>query len=350
MLRAIRCDSVWDTVTSPRAQRIAGPNLAKCPVTMKPDTHEKKAQTMKNTWIRSAVRGLLVSAFMVGGVGCAAEGLGSVGSESLQGADESSVAVSEITASYPIGTTVATTANLNLRTGPSTSYHIILVMSSGSRAVTVQYTAPQNGFYKVHYGSNEGFAYGGYLRLVSTPGGTTGGTPGGGTGSGGSSALIDRVFQRAAAGVGFSYWWGHGAWLESGPTASTQSSCSGSCPSCSHAGRYGADCSGFVGKAWIVPSTNSNLSTDSHPYSTWNFYNTSGGGQWSGISRGNARHGDALVYNTGSAGHIFLVDRGDPWGSMWVYEAPGCASGGGRIHHTIRTASSAYHAIRRSGL
>ncbi|MEI8257234.1 MAG: SH3 domain-containing protein, partial [Deltaproteobacteria bacterium] len=126
---------------------------------------------MNSAWIRSAARVLLVSAFMVGGAGCAAEGLGEVGGESLQGADESSVAVAEITASYPIGSTVATTANLNLRTGPSTSDHILLVMPSGARAVTVQYTAPQNGFYKVRYGSSEGFAYGGYLRLVAAAGG-----------------------------------------------------------------------------------------------------------------------------------------------------------------------------------
>ncbi len=100
----------------------------------------------------------------------------------------------------------------------------------------------------------------------------------------------------------------------------------------------------------MVPSSNTTLSNDAHPYSTWHFYNTTGGGQWSGVSRGNARHGDALVYNTGSAGHIVLFDRGDPWGSMWTYEAPGCASGGGRIRHSIRTASSAYHAIRRQGM
>ena len=27
-------------------------------------------------------------------------------------------------------------------------------------------------------------------------------------------------------------------------------SCSGSCPSCSHSGKYGADCSGLIAKAW----------------------------------------------------------------------------------------------------
>ncbi len=299
----------------------------------------KTTKTMMTT-----LRALMATAAMAM-VGCAADAMGPVTGESLQGADESSVAVSEISASYPIGTVVATTANLNLRTGPSTGYRIILVMANGSRATTTDYTTPRNGFYKVRYGGTEGWSYGGYLRLVSTPGGG-----GGNNGGGGSSSAMSTVFDRARAGVGFAYWWGHGAWLASGPTSSTRSTCYGGCPNCSHSGSYGADCSGFVGKVWTVPSSNATLSHDYHPYSTYNFYNTTGGGQWYGVSRSNARHGDALVYNSGGAGHIFLVDSGDAWGSMWVYEAPGCASGGGRIHHVIRTASSSYRAIRRHGL
>jgi hypothetical protein len=113
---------------------------------------------------------------------------------------------------------------------------------------------------------------------------------------------------------------------------------------------YGADCSGFVAKAWMVPGSNSTLSSDSHPYSTGDFRNTTGGGQWSRVDRGSVHRGDALVYNDGSAGHVFLYESADPWGSMWAYEAPGCASGGGRIRHGLRTASSAFVGIRRAGL
>jgi hypothetical protein len=105
-----------------------------------------------------------------------------------------------------------------------------------------------------------------------------------------------------------------------------------------------------VGKAWIVPGSNSDLTHDYHPYSTWNFYNTTGGGQWRTISRSNVRHGDAFVYHSGGAGHTFLFDHGDAWGTLYVYESPGCASGGGRIRHGTRTASSIYHVIRRQGL
>ncbi len=117
-----------------------------------------------------------------------------------------------------------------------------------------------------------------------------------------------------------------------------------SSPSFLHGGSYGADCSGYVAKIWQVPSSNSTLGTDAHPYSTASFvYDAS---QWSTVSRGSVKQGDALVYDSGGAGHIFLYDAGDGWGSMWAYEAKGCSYG---VVHDLRTASSAYHAIRRAG-
>jgi hypothetical protein len=304
----------------------------------------KKELTMKTPKM-SALRALLAIAGTLAMVGCAADSMGPVTGENIEGADESSIAVSEISASYPIGTTVSTTANLNFRTGPSTSNRVILVIPSGGRAVTTDYTTPRNGFYKLRYGGHEGWSYGGYLRVVSAP--STGGG-GGGTSTG--NALLDRIFDRARAGVGFSYWWGHGAWLATGATSSTQGTCYGGCPNCSHSGRYGADCSGFVAKAWIVNSSNADLARDYHPYSTYHFYNSTGGGQWRTVTRSGARHGDAMVYNINGAGHIVLFDRGEPWGSFYAYESPGCASGGGRVRHGIRTASSSYRAIRRQGL
>jgi hypothetical protein len=57
--------------------------------------------------------------------------------------------------------------------------------------------------------------------------------------------------------------------------------------------------------------------------------------------------GDALVYRSGSGGHIFIYESGDGWGSMWTYEARGCSYG---IVHNLRTAGSTYKAIRRSGV
>jgi hypothetical protein len=174
----------------------------------------------------------------------------------------------------------------------------------------------------------------------------TGGT--GGSGAGGGSGGLDALHQaaqdRAKAGVGFSYWWGHGAYRPEGPSGSNAGSCSGSCPTCSHSGTYGGDCSGFAAKVWQVPSSNTDMTADSHPYSTADF--NVDGSQWSTVSLGTMQAMDAMVYRSGGAGHIFVYDHGDQWGSMYAYECKGCSYGctGG-----LRTASSAYHSIRRTG-
>ena len=100
----------------------------------------------------------------------------------------------------------------------------------------------------------------------------------------------------------------------------------------------------MVAKAWQVPSSNDKLSVDSHPYSTVSF--NSDTSQWKSVSRSNVRKADAMVYNSNGAGHIFLYSSGDGWGSMYAYECKGCSYG---CVAGYRTASSAYHAIRRAG-
>jgi hypothetical protein len=132
--------------------------------------------------------------------------------------------------------------------------------------------------------------------------------------------------------------------LSTGSTSSTKGSCTGSCPSCSHGGSYGADCSGYVAKIWQIPSTNTNLATDSHPYSTATFVGSNS--QWTTIARDSAVKGDALVYNANGAGHIVLYESGDSWGNFWTYEARGCSYG---IVHNLRSVTSAYKTIRRVG-
>ena len=156
----------------------------------------------------------------------------------------------------------------------------------------------------------------------------------------------DEILALAKPVVGFSYWWGHGAYRNDGAQHGTCTPDAGSsgCPSCSHSGSYGADCSGFVAKAWQIPSP-SPITTDAHPYSTSTFVGTSS--NWSSISRTDAKPMDAFVYNTGGAGHIFLYESGDPWGSLWAYECKGCSYG---CVHDLRTASSTYSAIRRAGI
>jgi hypothetical protein len=155
-----------------------------------------------------------------------------------------------------------------------------------------------------------------------------------------STMTRDAIIARAQTGVGYSYWWAHGRWRLDG---AEHGSCSGGCPSsCTHSGSYGADCSGFVGKVWQVPN-DIDVSTDSHPYSTWHFVNQQD--HWANISRSEVQKGDAFVYNTSGAGHIFLFESGDPWGSAWAYECAGCSSG---CVHNIRTVYSNYQAIRRN--
>jgi hypothetical protein len=154
------------------------------------------------------------------------------------------------------------------------------------------------------------------------------------------NTLQDAIIQRAQEGVGYSYWWGHGAWSDDGANPGT---CSGSCPSCTHGGSYGADCSGFVAKVWQVPSASS-LEIDEHPYSTQNFYNDQT--YWTQIDRSSVQQADAMVHWNGSEGHVALFDTGDdPFGSIWIYEAYGCATG---IIHDMRTLDSSYRAIRLS--
>lgn len=235
-------------------------------------------------------------------------------------------------AGVPIGSTLYALVDTDLRKGPTAqdgAYHVI---PKSDAVVTVHRTTPDNGFLNVKHGGLEGWALAKHLGAKKPSADPPPPNP------------RDEAFVRAKAGVGFSYWWGHGRWLATGPTSPTAGSCSGSCPSCTHSGSYGADCSGYVAKIWQVPSTNSDLSVDRHPYSTVNFDNDTT--HWKVVSRGSVIGADALVYNTSGAGHVFLYEKGDGWGSMWAYEAKGCSYG---IVHNLRTATSAYKAIRHDG-
>lgn len=290
-----------------------------------------------NTTLKMTVLGATLAL-----LGCS----GSVGEsatdgEFLESAEEFGTLSSELSSGVALGSTLRTTANLNLRTGPSLSERVRLVIPKGATVTTVNVTSPRGGFYNVKYNGVVGWSYGSYLTLVSS-GGSSGSTSTGT--STGSTSARDAAIERAKGGVGFSYWWGHGRWIPNGATSSTKGYCSGSCPNCSHSGSYGADCSGYVAKVWHVPSNNTDPRVDSHPYSTANFVVDSS--QWRTVSRGSVKKGDALVYRSNGAGHIFLYESGDGWGSMWAMEARGCSYG---IVRNLRTAGSAYKAIARSG-
>ena len=240
-----------------------------------------------------------------------------------------------VTGSIAEGTILVSTTNVNLRSGASTSKSILHVVPEGSQ-VTVMAATPSGGFYNVKHNGTVGWSYGQYYKVVDNGGGAP-------DDPAVSSAREDAI-ARAKSGTGFSYWWGHGRFRPEGPTASNKGSCSGSCPSCSHSGSYGGDCSGYVGKIWQVPSSNSDLTDDEHPYSTVSF--NSDTSQWSTVSRANMKKADAMVYNSNGAGHILLYSSGDAWGSIYAYECKGCSYG---CVAGYRTVSSAYHGIKRSG-
>lgn len=245
------------------------------------------------------------------------------------------------TAMPTLGTTMRVTATaLNLRAAIGTGAMVLTTMPCGASVTVLE--GPSMGWWRVRYNSTVGWASGAYLVAASA---FDMGVCGAGSSPPPTTPTpleVSRIFELARPAVGFSYWWGHGVWNTQGIDRGT---CTGSCPSCTHTGRYGADCSGFVAKVWQIPSP-SPVTTDLHPYSTYDFYNSTR--HWSRVPRPMTRPGDAMVYNANGSGHIFLVESGsDPWGSVWAYEARGCATG---IVHNLRSVPASYVTIRREGL
>jgi hypothetical protein len=295
--------------------------------------------------LQSATPRVLGSVLALGLVACTGEVGGFSGdngdSADIVPADDSETVV-RYSGSFAVGdyVTVCNCSGLNQRSGPGSGYGVLRVMPSGT---TVKVVAVSGSWYQNDWGGRVGWSSGSYLCA------TSGGSGGGGSGGGGSdsgttgfsqSLSRDGIISVGKAATGFSYWWG-GARFADG---ASHGSCSGSCPSCSHSGSYGADCSGFVAKAWMLPEAMP-MSTNLHPFSSSSFYNSST--HWSGVSRSSLVRADALVYNSGGSGHVVLYESGDGWGSMWTYESRGCSYG---VVHNVRTAGSTYKGIRRSGI
>lgn len=237
-----------------------------------------------------------------------------------------------------------TTKAVNLRLDPSSEASVISIVPEGMIVSLVSAKAT-DGFYNVDWNGVSGYVSASYL----TPEGSLSTLDSEGAEEAAAEPDLDgdpspaNAIARAKAAMGFSYYWGGGVWLASGPTASNKGSCTGSCPSCTHHGSYGADCSGLVAKAWQFGPKS--LTTNSHPYGTTNFVNDVSG-KWKTVSRPSMKAGDALVYNTNGHGHIVIYEKGDAWGSPTVYECRGCSYG---CVHDSRNFSSAFHAIRRAG-
>jgi len=273
-----------------------------------------------------------LSSFLTFGVLSACGG-GAIGEQSNDFGDEATDGFDEESTGQPVvslsnGSSAKTTANLNLRSGPSMSNRVLLTMPSGS---TVTVRARSDIWYSVSFNGTTGWASGNYLAAATTGGGTTNPPPTS------SNPSIATAISRAASGVGFSYYWGGGAW---DPNSSSHGACYGGCPDCTHSGTWGADCSGYVSKIWQVPGPVAVTERGHGAYNTTSYYENRT--HWSQISRGDAKQGDVFVRR----GHMFLYNSGDAWGSINAYEAKGCSYG---IVRNNRTADSSYIVIRRRG-
>jgi len=143
------------------------------------------SDVQSNNKSRRASLTLFPLLLLVGSVGCGEgslvqDGMGAgeepIGTEQIVAADPASEEVGAIenalTGSLPVGTLLKTTTSLNLRTGPSTAYRILLTMPTGA-SVTVVAADPRNGFYNVKYGTTTGWASGNYLVKPTTTSTTT---------------------------------------------------------------------------------------------------------------------------------------------------------------------------------
>jgi len=137
----------------------------------------------------------------------------------------------------------------------------------------------------------------------------------------------DQIISIAKSGVGCPYVWG------------------GTCWDPANKKWKGADCSGYVTKCWQIPTATKTTDCVSHYYTTYTFLNSTT--HWTKISRNDLLKGDALVYNTGSAGHVILYYSGDKWGNAQVYEARGTAYG---IIYRTKYVDSSYAARRRNSI
>ncbi|MFH2009209.1 MAG: MYXO-CTERM sorting domain-containing protein [bacterium] len=165
------------------------------------------------------------------------------------------------------------------------------------------------------------------------------------------SEPIDAIVCRGTSGEGFSYEWGGECWCNSGcdpdlascsPGVCTPNPGSTGCPDCTHSGTYGADCSGFVSKAWQVPDPYAINACDVARYTASSF--TTNHSYWNVVSMNALQPADAVA----SSSHVILViGYEDSFGEHEVVEAKGCVYG---IVRQSRTFASTYSGARRINL
>ncbi|HNS95678.1 MAG TPA: MYXO-CTERM sorting domain-containing protein [Polyangiaceae bacterium] len=156
------------------------------------------------------------------------------------------------------------------------------------------------------------------------------------------------IVCRGKSGEGFSYAWGGECWCGQGckpdltncePGKCTPKAGSTGCPECTHSGKYGADCSGFVSKAWQVPKPFPVEACDVDRYVASSF--TKNHEFWNVVPMSSLQPADAAASST----HVILViGEKDSQGNHEVVEAKGCNYG---IVRQSRSFSSSYNGARR---
>ena len=228
------------------------------------------------TLFTTAAMLVLMAPLVTLAAGCASETRDDQGNNTDGTADADDALTNESSAlagDVKVGETLETTANLNLRTGPSTSHSVILVIPEGGK-VTVVAAAPSGGFYHVKYGSHEGWSSGLYLKQVS---------------SGSSNTAVNRAESWVTAHMPYCGGVNHGHDYICGGTCDRTGAANNSAWN-----SYRSDCSGLISYAWGLPAPG-RVTSEFAPYN---------GGVSYVINASSLQPGDAL--NSRPDEHIIL--------------------------------------------
>ena len=145
----------------------------------------------------------------------------------------------------------------------------------------------------------------------------------------GTQVTRQMILDYAKTGVGSPYVWGGTQWDPEDRSWK------------------GPDCSGFVGKAWMLPTRVDPTQEPKDRWTTLEFHDDRD--RWSSVPKANMLPGDALVLRANGSGHIVLFNGLDDNGSFKTIEAKGTAYG---VINGTRTqsASSAFIGITRDNI
>ncbi len=154
------------------------------------------------------------------------------------------------------------------------------------------------------------------------------------------------VWARATSIDGFSYRWGGDQWDMAGASNVDPGRCiprdPNGCPNCDHEGEWGADCSGFLSKAWGVPEGNTDTTVHNYHFNA-PLFNKDRSGLWHTVGWDEILPGDALV----NKNHVMLYEQGEVSSNDWyTYECIGCVYGCKHNHKTRAVDRSKWHVIR----